>query len=129
MNNTELNSTVEKIVSSALGISASEHSSRSLSFLYQGATIEVISSEYIDEQEPPYFDISRPASENKRMSDVCVFALKNKSQWDFYILRTSLVDTTFDSQSIVALSFIEHIGMHVKIDGIKKSVDLLIDNS
>lgn len=108
--------------------------------LYGDIRIEVKSSAYIQSWEQaelykPRFDIHVPVSEGKRQSDVYIFSLLNEkerdkinpldlNQWDFYIVKTSAINSTFDSQKSVALSMVEPIAIKVKFGEIKKAVDL-----
>lgn len=109
--------------------------------LYGDIRIEVKSSAYVQSWEQtelykPRFDIHVPVTEGKRQSDVYVFSLLNETdrdkvdpldlnQWDFYIVKTSAVNTAFDTQKSVALSMIEPIAIKVKFTGIKKAVDMI----
>ncbi len=122
MENTVLFAAAEALISRELGVDAVARSGCDLCFLYKGSYVEVKPSEYIDEQEPPYFNIRRVGS--TRPSDVCIFSVRKGEDWDFYIVKTSAIDSCFDSQSCVGLPLIKPISIHTKIDGIKKAVDL-----
>lgn len=121
MTDTVLSAAAETIVSYKLGIGNVTFGCGS-ALPYNGSYVEVLPSAYIDEQEPPYFSVRRSASE--RPSDVCVFAVEKGSDWDFYILRTSVLDSCFAGQSCVSLPLIEPISLHTKIGGLQQAVNL-----
>lgn len=125
MSDKKLLEAAEEIISHELGVSIVKHSDCESCLLYNELYIEVKALEYTDEQESLYFDISQPSS--KRVSDIYIFSVKNESDWDFYIVNTSVVDTTFDNQSTISLSMVEPIASHVKAEGIKKSIDLFVE--
>lgn len=107
--------------------------------LYGETRIEVKSSAYIQSWEQtqlysPRFDIHSTTAD-KRPSDVYVFCLLNEkdrekinplylNQWDFFIVKTSVIDSTFDTQKSVALSVVSPIAIRVKFSGIKQAVDV-----
>ncbi len=109
--------------------------------LYGDTKIEVKSSAYVQSWEQkelysPRFDIHVPVSAGKRQSDIYIFSLLNEKerdkvdpldlgQWDFYIVKTSVIDSTFDTQKSVSLSLIEPIAIKVKFTGIKQAVDMI----
>ena len=124
MNDTMLYAAAEALISRELGVDTVHQSDCELCFLYNDSYIEVKPSTYIQEKEPPYFDIRRSASKTKRPSDVCIFSVKNGCQWDFYIVKTSIIDYCFDCQPNVSLSLIEPIALHVKVGNIKQAVDV-----
>lgn len=140
LDNTYRGMLAEFLVARALNLDSIARSEWGLyDLLYGNTKIEVKSSAYIQswEQEQiysPRFDIHAPSA-GKRPSDVYVFSLLNEknrdsvnpldlNQWDFYIVKTPVIDDTFDSQKSVALSIIEPIAMCVKFCGIKQAVDL-----
>lgn len=140
LDNTYRGMLAEFLVARALDLDSIARSEWGLyDLLYGDTRIEVKSSAYIQswEQEQiysPRFDIHTPSA-GKRPSDVYVFSLLNEknresvnpldlNQWDFYIVKTTIIDDTFDSQKSVALSIIEPIAMRVKFSGIKQAVDL-----
>ncbi len=125
MEDTVLFAAAEAIVFYKLGIGNTTRSGCGSGLPYNGSYVEVKPSEYIDEQEPPYFDIRRAASE--RPSDICVFSVKKGSDWDFYIVRTSVLDSCFGGQSAVNLAMIKPFALHVNICGIKQAVDLTVE--
>lgn len=90
-------------------------------FLYNGSRVEVKPSEYIDDVEPPYFGVRQTAS------DICVFSLKNGLKWDFYIIRTSVLNSCFAGLSAVSLPMIAPLALHVNVGGVKQAVDLAVE--
>ncbi|MCM1059409.1 MAG: hypothetical protein NC452_03870 [Eubacterium sp.] len=120
MRDTVLFAAAEALISHELGVDVVLCSGCDSCFLYDGSSVEVFSSEYIDEQEPPYFNI--PASE--RTSDICVFSVKKGLNWDFYIMRSSVLVSCSDGLSRVGLPLVEPVSLHAKIDGIKQAVNL-----
>lgn len=124
MNDTMLYAAAEALISRELGVDTVHKSNCELCFLYNNSCVDVIPSTYLQEKEPPYFDIRRSASKTKRSSDVCIFSVKNGCQWDFYIVKTSVIDSCFKDQPNINLSLIEPIALHVKAGNIKQAVDV-----
>lgn len=122
MEDTLLFAAAEALVSSELGVDTVCRSDCDSCFLYGNTYIEVLPTERIDEQEPPVFNIERTASE--RLSDVCVFTLKNRLFWDFYIVKSSVIDSCFGGITNISLPLIEPFSLHTKVGGIKRAIDL-----
>ncbi len=122
MRDTVLFTAAEALISHELGVDAVVRSGCDLCFLYNGSYVEVLPSEYIDEQEPPHFNIRWAVSECP--SDVCVFLVKKGLNWDFYIMRSSVLASCSDGQSCVSLPLVEPVSLHAKIGGIKQAVNL-----
>lgn len=122
MKDTVLFAAAEALISRELGVDTVYRSGCDSCFLYGGSYVEVLPSEYIDEQEPPLFNIRGTAS--KHPSDVCVFSVKKGLNWDFYIMRSSVLDSCSGGQSCVSLPLIEPVSLHAKIGGIKQAVHL-----
>lgn len=143
LDNTYRGMLAEFLVARALNIDSLARSEWGLyDLLYGNIRIEVKSSAYIQAWEQtqlysPRFDIHAP-SDGKRHSDIYVFSLLNEknrdainpldlNQWDFYISKTSVIDTTFDNQKSVALSVVEPICIHTKFNGIKQAINLTVE--
>lgn len=141
IDNTYRGMLAEFLVARALDLDSIARSEWGLyDLLYNDTRIEVKSSAYIQswEQETlysPRFDIHQSVTNGKRMSDVYVFCLLNEKsrevinpldlkQWDFYIVKTHTLDSTFGNQKSVSLSVIEPICIHAQFSGIKRVVDL-----
>jgi len=124
MENTVLLTAVKDLISRELSVDLGDCSGCDLCFLYSGSYVEVKPSEYISEQELPYFNVQRAVSE--RPSDVCIFSLRKGLDWDFYVVRTSVLDSCFGGQSAINLAMIEPFALHVKTSGIKQAVDLAV---
>lgn len=112
----------EALISRELGLDTAFRSGCDSCFLYGNSYIEVLPTERIDEQEPPMFNIQWAASE--RLSDVCVFTLKNRLFWDFYIVKSSVIDSCFGGITNISLPLIEPFSLHAKVGGIKRAIDL-----
>lgn len=124
MNDTMLYTAAEAFISHELGVDTVHRSNSKLWFLYNGSCVEIIAT-YLQEKEPHYFDIRRSAaSKPKKTSDVCIFSVKKGCQWDFYIIKTSIIDSCFEGQPNINLSLIEPMALHVKAEGIKQAVDV-----
>lgn len=119
MNNTEFISAAEECVSCELGAEVVDRSGCGSCLLYNDTYIDVKPS-YTDEQEPPYFDIRHSAS------DICVFSVNDGGQWDFYIVKSSVVGSCLENQSVIGLPLIEPIALHVRAGGIKQAIDLAV---
>ena len=119
MNNTEFFPAAEECVSRELGVEIVDRSGCGSRLLYNDTYIEVKPS-YTDEQEPSYFDIRRSAS------SVCVFSVNDGCQWDFYIVKSSVIDSCFENLSVISLPLIEPIALHVRLGGIKQAIDLAV---
>lgn len=143
LDNTYRGMLAEFLVARALNLDSLARSEWGLYDLqYGNIRIEVKSSAYIQAWEQtqlysPRFDIHAP-SDGKRHSDIYVFSLLNEknrdtvnpldlNQWDFYIAKTSVIDTTFDNQKSVALSVIKPICIRTKFNGIKQAIDLSVE--
>ncbi|GHU59289.1 hypothetical protein AGMMS49975_26720 [Clostridia bacterium] len=141
LDNTYRGMLAEFLVARALNLNSITRAGWGLyDLLYGDIKIEVKSSAYIQswEQKQPYaprFDIHEAVSAGKRPSDIYVFSLLNEKerevvnpldlrQWDFYVVKTSVIDLTFDKQKSVGLSMIEPIALCVKFDGLKQAVDM-----
>lgn len=122
MEDTVLFAAAEALISRELGVDTVYRSGCGSCFLYDGSYVEVLPSEYIDEQEPPLFNIRWAASE--RPSDICVFSVKKCKNWDFYIMRSSVLASCSGGQSCVSLPLVEPVSLHAKIGGIKQAVHL-----
>lgn len=118
MGDTVLFAAAEALISRELGVDTASCSGCDSCFLYNGSCVEVKPSEYIDEQEPPYFNIQRT------LSDVCVFSVRKDLDWDFYVVRTSALASCADGQPCISLSLVEPIALHVKVGSIKQAVDV-----
>ena len=114
----------EKLVSSKLGIDNAARSGCEPCFLYNGSRVEVIPAEYVDDLEPPYFNIRRAASACS--SGVCVFALKKSLEWDFYVTSASVINSCFGGQSVASLPMITPMSIRVDVGRIKQAVDLAV---
>lgn len=143
LNNTYRGMLAEFLVARALSLDSITRAEWELYDLLYGSTrIEVKSSAYIQswEQETlssPRFDIHQSITNGKRMSDIYVFCLLNEknrdeidpldlNQWDFFIVKTEIIESTFGNQKSVSLSIIEPICIRTKFSGIKKAIDLFI---
>lgn len=141
LGNTYRGMLAEFLVARALSLDSIARAEWELYDLLYGETrIEVKSSAYIQswEQEElysPRFDIHQSITNGKRMSDIYVFCLLNEknrdevypldiNQWDFYIVKTQTIDSTFGNQKSVSLSIIEPICVRTKFGGIKQAIDL-----
>lgn len=122
MEDTLLFAAAEALVSSELGVDTVCRSDCDSCFLYGNTYIEVLPTERIVEQEPPVFNIQWAASE--RLSDICVFTLKNRLFWDFYIVKSSVIDSCFGGITNISLPLIEPFSLHAKVGGIKRAIDL-----
>lgn len=118
MGDTVLFAAAEALISRELGMDTFPRFDCDSCFLYNGSYVEVKPSEYIDEQEPPYFNIQQT------LSDVCVFSVRKGLDWDFYVVRTSALASCADGQSCISLSLVEPISLHAKVGGIKQAVNL-----
>lgn len=118
MGDTVLFAAAEALISRELGVDTFPRFDCDSCFLYNGSYVEVKPSEYIDEQEPPYFNIQQT------LSDVCVFSVRKGLDWDFYVARTSALASCANGQPCISLSLVEPISLHAKVGGIKKAVNL-----
>lgn len=123
MKDSVLFAAAEALVSRELGVDTVYRSGGELCFLYDNSYIEVLPSERINEQEPPLFNILQPASDDCP-PDVSIFAVNQGLDWDFYIMRSSLLTSCSEGQSCVSLPWVEPVSLHAKIGGIKQAVNL-----
>lgn len=154
LNNSIRGALAEYIVAISLGIDTNEARNvwNDHDLLYDNFNIEVKSSSFLQSWEKSemsriVFTIyeSRPATaslwENddiRRHSDLyvfCVFACQDRpladplklEQWDFYILKTSELDTKVGHQKSISLSSLISIGaIKTDYDGLKSTVDSLL---
>lgn len=122
MGDTVLFAAAETLVARELGVDTVACSGDEPCFLYDDSYVLVKPSEYADGQEPPYFDIQQTALDYP--TDVYVFSVKKGSDWDFYIVKTSAVNSCADGQSCISLSLIEPISLHAHVGGVKQAVAL-----
>lgn len=122
MGDTVLFAAAEALISRELGVDTVCRSDCDSCFLYGNSYIEVLPTERIVEHEPPVFNIQWAASE--RLSDICVFTLKNWLFWDFYIVKSSVIDSCFGGITNISLPLIEPFSLHAKVGGIKRAIDL-----
>lgn len=108
------------LVSVALGEKAAQYTESEPFFIYNGVRIGVFFSECCDDQDTPYFDIRYIGSE------ISVFSVKNGLNVDFYVIRNSALASCFSGLSVVGLSMIAPVALHVKADRLKQAVDLAI---
>lgn len=140
-NNTYRDMLAEFLVAKALNLESITRAYWELyDLLYDGIKIEVKSSAYIKAQEQeelyaPRFDIHEAATTGDRVSDVYVFCLLSEKDceainpldlnlWDFFVAKTSVINSTFDKQKSAALSVIEPICIHAQFSKIKQAIKL-----
>ena len=122
MGDTVLFAAAEALISRELGVDTVCRSGCDSCFLYGNTYIEVLPTERIDEQEPPMFNIRWDTSEHP--SDVCIFSVKQGLDWDFYVMRSSVITSCCGGQPCVSLPLVEPVCIHAKIGGIKRAVNM-----
>ena len=98
-----------------------EHSDGSV-LSYNGNEIEVmpyyVDSNKIDEQ--PTFDLT------VKNPILHIFALLDDEDWKFFLLRTSVIKSTFDGDSSVSLNLLKPMAIQTSVGSLKSAVDLVI---
>lgn len=122
MGDTVLFAAAEALISCELGVDTFPRFDGDSCFLYNGSYVEVKPFEYIDEQEPPYFNIQQTSFDCP--SDVCIFSVRKELNWDFYVVRTSVLASCADGQPYVSLPLVEPVSLHTKVGGIRQAVNL-----
>lgn len=122
MGDTVLFAAAEALISRELGVDTFTRFDCDSCFLYNGSYVEVKPSEYIDEQEPPYFNVRQASFDCP--SDIYVFSVRKGLDWDFYVVRTSVLASCADGQPCVGLPLVEPVSLHTKVGGIKQAVNL-----
>ena len=91
-------------------------------FLYNGKYVQISTSEYNGENDIPCFTVQRFYSWRK--CGISLFSLKNRLSWDFYIVKSSVINSCFGRFDTISLPLIEPFSLHTKVGGIKQAIDL-----
>lgn len=122
MTESELYAAAKALVSREIGDCPVDCSENESCFLYNGKYVKICPSVYIDENDMPCFAVQRYYSQ--QTCDISVFSLKNRLSWDFYIVKSSVIDSCFGRLDNISLPLIEPFSLHTKVGGIKQAIDL-----